>query len=63
VLGRIGQAPGVADAAPWEEMDRQRQREAIGAAVERIGYNGTTRQISIRFRAPEAGMAEREARA
>ncbi|MGB9456795.1 MAG: recombinase family protein [Bryobacteraceae bacterium] len=35
VLGRIRQAQGVADAAPWEEMDRKQQRERIEAIVER----------------------------
>jgi site-specific DNA recombinase len=63
VLGRIRQAQGVADAAPWEEMDREQQREMIEAIVERVGYNGATRQISIRFRAPEVAMAGQEARA
>ncbi len=63
VLGRIRQAQGVADATPWEQMDREQQREAIEAIVERVGYNGTTRQISIRFRAPEVAMAGQEARA
>jgi hypothetical protein len=38
-------------------MDRVRQVEAIRSIVERIGYDGTARQISIRFHAaagPEA---------
>jgi hypothetical protein len=30
-------------------MDRTRQVEAIQTTVERIGYDGATRQISIRF--------------
>ncbi|MGO9229867.1 MAG: recombinase family protein [Bryobacteraceae bacterium] len=63
VLGRIRQASGAAEATTWEQMDRGSQREAIEAIVERVGYNGTTRQISIRFRAPEAAMAGQEARA
>ncbi len=63
VVGRIRQTQGVADAAPWEEMDREQQRERIEAIVERVGYNGATRQISIRFRAPEVAMAGQEARA
>jgi len=33
------------------------------AVVERVGYNGTTRQISIRFREAEAAVAAQEARA
>ena len=44
-------------------MDRARQREAIEALVERVGYNGTTRQISIRFREAEVAVAAQEARA
>ena len=43
-------------------MDRARQVEVIQASVERVGYNGTTRQISIRFHR-EAAMAGQEARA
>ena len=43
VLARIRQAQGVADATPWEQMDREQQREAIEAIGERVGYNGTTR--------------------
>lgn len=63
VLGRIRQAQGGdADARAWEQMDRERQREVIEGLVERIGYNGATRQISIRFRAPEV-VAAQEARA
>ncbi|MGB9459109.1 MAG: recombinase family protein [Bryobacteraceae bacterium] len=61
VLGRVRE--GMDQTTPWEEMDRERQREAIGAAVERIGYNGTTRQISIRFRISEVDTVGQEARA
>ncbi|MGB9455629.1 MAG: recombinase family protein [Bryobacteraceae bacterium] len=61
VVGRVRE--GMDQATPWEEMDRRRQRETIEAAVERVGYNGITRQISIRFRTSEAAMAGREARA
>ena len=38
-------------AADWEQMDRTRQIEVIGGIVERVGYDGAARQISIRFRA------------
>jgi site-specific DNA recombinase len=61
VLGRVRE--GMEQTTLWEEMDHQRQREAIEAIVERVDYNGATRQISIRLRTSEAGMAEREARA
>ncbi|MGC1453441.1 MAG: recombinase zinc beta ribbon domain-containing protein, partial [Candidatus Sulfotelmatobacter sp.] len=63
VLGRIRQTAGVVDATPWDEMDRSRQIEVMQAVVERVGYNGTTRQISIRFREAEAAVAAQEARA
>ncbi len=58
VLGRLRQTEAGADQL-WEEMDRPGQIEALQSRLERIGYNGITRQISIRFR--EA--AEQEARA
>jgi site-specific DNA recombinase len=52
VLGRIREGhPGVFDPPDWEQMDRGRQVEAIQAMVERIGFDGAARQISIRFRA------------
>jgi hypothetical protein len=44
-------------------MDRTRQVEAIQAIVERIGYDGTARQISIRFHQPAITAAGQEARA
>jgi hypothetical protein len=50
VLGRIREAQrGILDPSEWGQMDRTRQVEAIQAIVERIGYDGTARQISIRF--------------
>jgi site-specific DNA recombinase len=53
VLGQIREAQGgLFDPAEWEQMDRTRQVEAIHATVERIGYNGIKRQVSIRFRPP-----------
>ncbi len=33
----------------WDQIDRTRQVAAIQAIVERIGYDGAARQISIRF--------------
>jgi hypothetical protein len=35
----------------WEQMGRTRQVEVIRALVERIGYDGAARQVSIRLRA------------
>jgi site-specific DNA recombinase len=57
VVGRIRQARGDDfDPAQWERMDRARQVEAIQALVERVGYDGTEKRISIRFHAlPTAG--------
>lgn len=64
VLGRIRQAQaGDADATAWEQMGRERQREVLEGLVERVGYNGATRQISIRFRVPGVSMAGQETRA
>jgi site-specific DNA recombinase len=64
VLRQIRQAAGgIVDATPWEQMDRGQQRAALEAIVEQVGYNGATRQVSIRFRVPEVTMPEQEARA
>jgi len=37
-------------ASEWERMDRTRQVESIQLLVERVGYDGAARQISIRLR-------------
>jgi site-specific DNA recombinase len=51
VLGRVREVQrGACDPGEWIQMDRARQVEVIRAVVERIGYDGATRQISIRFR-------------
>jgi hypothetical protein len=44
-------------------MDRTRQVEAIQAIVERIGYDGTARQVTIRFHPPAITAAGQEVRA
>jgi site-specific DNA recombinase len=60
VLGQIRQAhPGTLELGAWEQMDRTGQVEAMRAIVERIGYDGITRQISIRFQQ----VASKEAKA
>jgi site-specific DNA recombinase len=46
---------GIFDLREWEQTDRTRQVEAIQSIVERVGYDGATRQISIRFH--PAGIA------
>ena len=52
VLKRLREAqPALFGAAEWEQMDRTRQVEAMRGLVERVGYDGAARQISIRFRA------------
>ena len=58
VLGKLREAArGSFDPCEWEQMDRTRQVEAVQSIVERIGYDGIARKISIRFHAaagPEA---------
>jgi site-specific DNA recombinase len=62
VLARVREERhGIFDSAEWNQMDRTLQVEAIQATVERIGYDGTTRQISIRFH-PAAPATGEEAR-
>jgi site-specific DNA recombinase len=50
VLGRIRAAQhGIFERSEWEQMDRARQVEAIQATIERVGYDGAARQVSLRF--------------
>jgi hypothetical protein len=50
VLGRMREEQRHGFALPdWELTNRTRQVEAIQSAVERIGYDGVSKQISIRF--------------
>jgi hypothetical protein len=54
VLGRIREARrGIFDLREWEQLDRKRQVEALQSTVGRIGYNGVTRQITVRFHADQ----------
>jgi site-specific DNA recombinase len=54
VLNRLKDAqPALFGASGWEQMDRTRQVRVMGDLVERVGYDGAARQISIRFRAAE----------
>jgi site-specific DNA recombinase len=63
VLGQIREAQdGFFDPAEWDEMDRTRQVEKIQTIVERVGYDGAARQLSIRFR-PTGITAAEETRA
>jgi site-specific DNA recombinase len=57
VVSRIREAQrGILESSEWEQMDRIRQVEIIQAIVERIGYDGAARKISIRFH-PDASTA------
>jgi Zn-dependent M32 family carboxypeptidase len=63
VLGRISEAQrGTFDPSEWEQMDRTQQVETIQAIVERVGYDGAARQISIRFHPTGTTSAGEEAR-
>jgi site-specific DNA recombinase len=44
--------PGSFEVVKWEQLNRAQQLEAMQAHVERIGYDGVARTLSIRFRAP-----------
>jgi hypothetical protein len=56
VLGQLQDAhPAIAVASSdGEEFDRVRQVQAIQAVVERIGYDGRSGKVSIRFRIAES---------
>ena len=59
VVGRIREAQdGIAEIQKWEQMDREKQREALHARIERVSYDGATRRISIRFRVRENAAPE-----
>jgi site-specific DNA recombinase len=50
VLQRLRDAqPERFGAAEWEQLDRRQQVEVMQTFVERVGYDGAARQISIRF--------------
>jgi site-specific DNA recombinase len=56
VLERLREAQaGILEPAEWGQMNRARQVEALQAVVERVGYDGTSRQVTIRFR--QSGIA------
>jgi site-specific DNA recombinase len=62
VLAQIREAQrGIFDPAEWERMERARQVETIQSIVERIGYDGIARQVSIRFHPPAIISASDEA--
>jgi site-specific DNA recombinase len=64
VLGRIREIrPGTFDPSAWEQLDRTRQVEAIQALIQRVGYDGAARQISIRFHPSPNTAAGEEPRA
>jgi site-specific DNA recombinase len=52
VLERIREAQrGLFAPGEWEQLGRIRQVEAVHAVVARVGYEGTSRQVTIRFHA------------
>jgi site-specific DNA recombinase len=58
VLGQIRQAHrGTLALATWEQMDRAGQVDVIQAIIERVGYDGVARQVSIQFRVSGEGRA------
>jgi hypothetical protein len=63
-MRRIREAQGgIVNASEWEQTDRTIQMETIQTLVERVGYDGTSRQISIRFHPTAAATTEEETRA
>jgi site-specific DNA recombinase len=59
VLGRIREAQrGLCVPGEWEQLERSRQVREVQAIVARIGYEGITRQITIRFHAAAQRAAE-----
>lgn len=64
VLGRIREARrGICDLREWEQLDRKRQVEALQSSIGRIGYNGVTRQITVRFHPHQTTAAGEESQA
>ena len=52
--------PTMIDPSGWERMDLARQVETIQAIVERVGYDGIRRQVTIRFHPPVIAAPGRE---
>ena len=52
----------IPEAAEWERMDRPDQLATLQSLVARIGYDGTSQRISIRFH-PTATPVRQEVRA
>jgi recombinase-like zinc beta ribbon protein len=64
VVAKIRDAQrGVFDSLEWNQLDRTQQIEVIQSIVERIGYDGAARQISIRFHLPPITATGQEAQA
>ena len=50
VLKRLRDAqPARFGASEWEQLDRRQQVAAMQTSIERVGYDGAAKQISIRF--------------
>ena len=51
VLGQLRMTqPAISNASEWDQLERTQQVDTVQAMIERIGYNGATREVSIRFR-------------
>jgi site-specific DNA recombinase len=59
---RIAQ-PAISNPLEWDQLERTQQVDTIRAMLERIGYNGATSQVSIRFRGTAITGAGEEAQA
>jgi site-specific DNA recombinase len=50
ILGKIrAERDGLPDPREWENLDKVRRVDAIQTMIERVGYDGGTRRVSIRF--------------
>jgi site-specific DNA recombinase len=64
VVDRIREAKrGNYDRSQWEQMDRTQQVEAIRAIIQRIGYDGAVRKISIWFHPVPSSVVGDQAKA
>ncbi len=64
VLARVREAhPEFPTGSEWDRLDRSEQLRAVQAVVERIGFDGVSKRISIRFRADSVETVGQEVRA
>ena len=61
VLQQVREAhPTMIDPSGWERMDLARQVETVRAIVEQVGYDGNSRQVTIRFHPPAIATPDGE---